>query len=173
MRAVYLQARAMTQRIFVNPGGSYFGSGDYHVETLLGSCVAIVFWHPARHIGGLCHFLLPARSRRTDDGDALDGRYGEEALLQMLNQIKTIDTNLNDYVVKVFGGGRMLNLSQASARVGAVNARFALEALGKYGVPITSQDITGDGYRYLRFDLLTGDVWVRRGRAMMDEIRIS
>lgn len=172
MRAVDIQAYVMTQRVFVNPGGSFFGSGDYHIETLLGSCVAIIFWHPGKQIGGLCHYLLPTRSRRSGNSDALDGRYGEEALLQMLNQIHIIDTNLNDYVVKVFGGGRMLNLPPASTRVGDENARFALDVLNKYGVPITSQDITGDGYRYIRLDLLTGDVWVRRGYTMMGEVNI-
>lgn len=162
----------MTERIFVNPGGSYFGKGHCHVETLLGSCVAIIFWHPGMKIGGLCHYLLPARTRKKAHAGGLDGRYGEEALLQMLNQIQDIGTNLEDYVVKVFGGARMLNLPQASTRVGDANVRFALDILKKYGVAITSQDLTGEGYRYLRFDLLTGDVWVRRGYTMMDEVKI-
>ncbi len=162
----------MTQRIFVNPGGIYFGSGDFHIETLLGSCVAIIYWHPEKKIGGLCHYLLPTRTRRSAIADELDGRYGEEALLQIVNQIQIIGTNLTEYIVKVFGGGRMLNLPATSTRVGVENARFALDVLNKYGVPVVSQDITGDGYRYLRFDLLTGDVWVRRGYTVMDEMKI-
>jgi chemotaxis protein CheD len=159
----------MKQRIFVNPGGSYFGSGEAYIETLLGSCVAIIVWHPEKKIGGLCHYLLPGRTRQSARATALDGRYGDEALMQMLNQIQRTGTNLKDYVVKVFGGGRILDLPAASIRVGDENVRFALEILKAQGVIVTSQDITGDGYRYIRFDLFTGDVWVRRGHAHLDE----
>jgi chemotaxis protein CheD len=163
----------MAHRIFVNPGGNYFGSGDVHIETLLGSCVAIVFWHPDKNIGGLCHYLLPVRGlRRAAYDEALDGKYGEEAILQMLDLIKVSGTHLNDYVVKVFGGASILNLQSTSMRVGMRNIRFALAALEKYGVPVASQDLSGDGYRYLRFDVLTGDVWIKRGSARDVEMHL-
>ncbi|WP_051516576.1 chemotaxis protein CheD [Herbaspirillum sp. RV1423] len=159
----------MTRRVFVNLGEVYFGCGDLQVETLLGSCVAITFWHPGRRLGGLCHFLLPERLRPPLQGveqDTPDGRYGDQALSQLLDQVQRHDTRIADYAVKVFGGGNVLDLPTIRTRVGQANVDFALEILQRRQIKITAQDVAGDGYRYLRFDLNNGDVWVRRGHGV-------
>lgn len=165
----------MSERVFVNLGEVYFGQGDLQVETLLGSCVAITFWHPVRRLGGLCHFLLPARRlhrEQSAQGEHAepDGRYGDEALVRLLNEVRKHDTQLADYRVKVFGGGNVLGLPASKIRVGQANADFALEMLQRQQIPITAQDIAGDGYRYLRFDLNSGDVWVRRGHGVVHDL---
>lgn len=162
----------MSQRVFVNLGEVYFGQGDVQVETLLGSCVAITFWHPQRQLGGLCHFLLPARrlQRVTQEHAEPDGRYGDEALLRLLNEVRKHDTQVSDYRVKVFGGGNVLGLPAAKERIGQANADCAVGMLQRQHIPITASDIAGDGYRYLRFDLNSGDVWVRRGHGMLHGI---
>jgi len=154
----------MSQRIFLNLGEIYFGQGDLQVETLLGSCVAITLWHAVRRLGGMCHFVLPARGRAAVD-DVLDGRYGEEALLRLLQEVRQHDTLTVDYTVKVFGGASVLGLPASENRIGQANADFVLEMLRRLRIKITVQDLAGEGYRYLRFDLNTGDVWVRHGHA--------
>lgn len=162
----------MSQRVFVNLGEVYFGQGDLQIETLLGSCVAITFWHPVRHLGGLCHFVLPARrvQRKSPEHDVAaepDGRYGDEALVRLLDEVKKCDTRIADYTVKVFGGGNVLGLPASKVRIGQANADCAVEMLRRQHIPITARDIAGDGYRYLRFDLNSGDVWVRRGHGVV------
>ena len=49
--------------IFLQPGEFYFGDAATRIRTLLGSCVAITLWHPARMIGGMCHYMLPNRQK--------------------------------------------------------------------------------------------------------------
>ena len=68
---------------------------DTSLRTLLGSCIAITIWHPGRRIGGMCHFLLPSRARRP--GDALDGRYGDEAMEAMMDLLKLTQTKPSEY----------------------------------------------------------------------------
>lgn len=162
----------MNQRVFVNLGEVYFGQGDVQIETLLGSCVAITFWHPGRHLGGLCHFLLPARrlQRAAQTPDEPDGRYGDEALVRLLSEVRKHETRVEDYTVKVFGGGNVLGLPAAKERIGQANVDCALEMLQRQHIPITASDIAGDGYRYLRFDLNSGDVWVRRGHGVVHDM---
>jgi hypothetical protein len=58
------------------------------LRTLLGSCVAITLWHPTRRIGGMCHFLLPERKRRTNEPP--DGRYGDEAVAEMVKVLSAL-----------------------------------------------------------------------------------
>ena len=64
--------------VFLQPGDFHFGAGRTRISTLLGSCISITLWHPARLIGGMCHFMLP--SRGLPAGVPLDGRYADEAL---------------------------------------------------------------------------------------------
>ena len=66
------------REVFLQPGGFYFGGGRTRISTLLGSCISITLWHPARRIGGMCHFMLPTRGQPA--GAPLDGRYADEAL---------------------------------------------------------------------------------------------
>ncbi|SMC18120.1 chemotaxis protein CheD [Andreprevotia lacus DSM 23236] len=163
----------MSRRIFVNPGEIYFGSGDVHVETLLGSCVAITFWHPVRRLGGLCHFLLPSRLHTPGKAMTRDGRYGEEAVQHLLDEVKLHGTRIEDYAVKVFGGGRVFDTEPQKASIGETNALFAISRLQQLRIPVAVQDITGYGYRYLRFDLGSGDVWIRRGRGIAMDKKMS
>src|SRR5437867_13268763 len=91
--------------IFLQPGEWYFGDADTRIRTLLGSCVAITIWHPRRCLGGMCHYLLPTRNPARID--TLDGRYGDEALLLLLQEVTRHNTILEEYTVKLFGGGNM------------------------------------------------------------------
>ncbi|WP_035059356.1 chemotaxis protein CheD [Andreprevotia chitinilytica] len=162
----------MSRRIFINPGGIFFGNGDVRVETLLGSCVAITLWHPERKFGGLCHFLLPSRITNLHLASERDGRYGEEALLQLTAEARQRGTELSEYTIKLFGGSRVFDSEPRKTSIGEANAHFALDMLKHLGLPVARQDLTGYGYRYLRFDLSNGDVWVRRGRGVSTSQRV-
>ncbi|MGI9213007.1 MAG: chemotaxis protein CheD, partial [Methylococcaceae bacterium] len=59
--------------IFLQPGEYYFSDRDTRIRTVLGSCVAITFWHPGILVGGMCHFMLPTRMRNRESTE-LDGR---------------------------------------------------------------------------------------------------
>ena len=97
-----------TIEIFLQPGEFYFGTQKTRIRTLLGSCVAITLWHPTRHIGGMCHYLLPRQPQRKPDATPmLDGRYAEDAMKMFLAEIMRARTRAAEYQVKLFGGGRM------------------------------------------------------------------
>jgi chemotaxis protein CheD len=49
------------RELFLHPGEYAFGDAQTRIRTLLGSCVAITFWHPVLKTGAMCHYLLPAR----------------------------------------------------------------------------------------------------------------
>ena len=60
------------------PGELFFGERVSDLHTLLGSCVAVTWWHAKRRIGGMCHYLLPCRQRAP--GQPRDGKFGDEAI---------------------------------------------------------------------------------------------
>lgn len=163
--------------VTLHPGEWVFGGADLTVRTLVGSCVAVTFWHPQLRIGGMCHYLVPERGGGLP-GKTLDGKYGTEALLLLSREVERAGTRPRDYVVKLFGGGDMFPgrepNSHAYVHVGAKNVAHGQRQLSAMGYVISVEDVTGNVYRTLHFEVATGDVWMRvRGVGPAMEPRVS
>ncbi|KPA91748.1 chemoreceptor glutamine deamidase CheD [Pseudomonas sp. RHF3.3-3] len=147
--------------VILAPGQVSFASRATRLRTLLGSCVAFTFWHPQRLIGGMCHFMLPARLRR---GQCLDGRYADEAVELLLRHARAHGTTPQDYQVKLFGGGEMFpeqRRAVSTQDVARLNIRAALDLAEQHRLHLAAQDMGSTGYRTIVFDLWNGNVWVR------------
>jgi chemotaxis protein CheD len=152
--------------IFLNPGEIFFGDSQMRIRTLLGSCVAITVWHPQLHIGGMCHYMLPARQRGKSTN--LDGRYADEAILLLIREILRQQTDPHSYEVKVFGGGNMFShiAMRSAARdinIADRNIIAGQEILKQHGFAVAAEHLGGSGHRNIIFEISTGDVWVRQG----------
>ncbi len=151
--------------VTLRPGEFHFGGGATRVHTLLGSCVAITLWHPEKHIGGMCHYLLPQRGscqRLTR------GHYADEAMDLFLQEIRSACTRPGEYQVKLFGGGNMFERSckaDASINVSRKNIEAGINLLQQHGFTVVAQDVGGNRYRRIYLELWSGDVWVHRGAA--------
>lgn len=159
-----MRTPAGTVEIFLNPGEYYFGDRHTRIRTLLGSCVAITLWHPQQRIGGMCHYLLPGRARA--QAQDFDGKYADEALLLLIEQIARTGTRLKDYEVKMFGGGNMFphappRPAGGDEHVGRKNALAGRELVRRHGMRSKSEHMGGAGHRNVIFDLWTGNVWVK------------
>jgi chemotaxis protein CheD len=160
-----MRARPDALEIFLQPGDHYVGGADTRMRTLLGSCVSIVLWHQRRSVGAMTHFLLARRDRPASQ--ALDGRYGDEALALATRELAAMQCDVRECEAKVFGGGSMFpGLTRtASLEVGRQNGEAARALLKARGINVVSECLYGNGHRQIVFDVDTGDVWVRKGRA--------
>lgn len=147
--------------IFLTPGDFYFGDQDTRLRTVLGSCVAVTLWHPTRLIGGMCHFMLPSRGLKR--GSELDGRYGDEAMLLFLNEIKRHKTHPSEYEAKIFGGGNMFPGSRRheSLDVGRRNIEMALQLIELHRFRVKARHMAGMGHRNVVFEVWSGDVLLK------------
>ncbi|THF65074.1 chemotaxis protein CheD [Pseudothauera rhizosphaerae] len=146
----------------------YLGIGDLHfcaaparIRTVLGSCISITLWHPVRRVGGMCHFMLPGRNRRPEQ--ALDGRYGDEAMAIFDQEMARYGTRPADYRAKVFGGGNMFpDRPQTGPKldVGQRNIEVTHRLLAERGIRIIAEHLGGDGHRKLIFDVSNGNAWM-------------
>lgn len=146
--------------IFLHPGEWYFGDRDTHIRTTLGSCVAVTLWHPQLRVGGMCHYMLPGASQ---PGEALNARYGEDALQLMIAEVRRLHSAPGAYEAKLFGGAGMFDLGPGGSSVARRNIRAAETLAARHGLNVVARSLGGCVYRQLVFSIGNGDVWVRQG----------
>jgi chemotaxis protein CheD len=149
-------------KVFLQPGEYFVGNSMYRITTLLGSCVSVTIWHPRAKIGAMSHFLLP--SRGGTPAQEADGRYGDEAIWLMLNDLQERGVKPSQCQAKVFGGGDMFPHLGAKDEqsVGKKNGVAARAILDSHGIPVVSASLFGEGYRRIIFDVSNGHVWSRQ-----------
>jgi chemotaxis protein CheD len=159
--------------IFLHPGDYHFDRVGAHIRTLLGSCVAITLWHPRHRIGGMCHFLLPGRTRASST--PFDGRYADEALLLLAEEMCAVGTAPEEYEARLYGGGNMFPAmtNSGEALIGRKNALAAKQLLNHYGIRIMAQSLEGTGYRSVEFDVASGQVKVKHKRLAVEPRQCS
>ena len=152
---------AVTQHdtdIFLQPGQVWFGGGHVRLRTTLGACVAITFWHPIRHIGGMCHFLL---AEANTPSDAI---YGIEAVELLLDAMAAEHSTASEYHANLFSGGRMFASAARRAQDDNVlrrNVALAKDIVSGCGTRIKGEHLGSNGHRQLLFDLGDGEIWLR------------
>jgi chemotaxis protein CheD len=147
--------------VYLNPGDFCFAGPGTRIHTVLGSCVSITLWHPRRRIGGMCHYMLPARGY---GATGPDGRYADDAVGLFLDQVGRHGTRPDEYEVKMFGGAdQFVDLGDQvqGGGVAELNVHAGLTLLAEHGFELSSRDLRGTGARQLIFELSTGDVWLR------------
>jgi len=143
-------------------GQLHVGSGRVRVRTLLGSCVAVTLWAPAKRAGGMCHFLLP--SRRHQPGQPLDGRFGEEALHLMVEALRQRGVKPAECEAHLYGGAdTMPDKTGIKFNVGERNIEHGWALIEHHGFQLANVDVGDNVPRSVTMDLGTGEVLVRRG----------
>ena len=140
------------RRVFLSPGDVICLAEPALVTTVLGSCVSVTLWDNDRRIGGLNHFVLPK-------GGA-SSRYGDTAMLELLEGVLALGAHLRSLEAKVFGGAAVLPVG-GEGTVGAANVAFALGELARRGIPVAGRRTGGERGRLLVFNTATGEAFVR------------
>ena len=145
------------KKIVLHPGDFYFTHEKVMLDTLLGSCIAIVIWHPKYKFGGMCHFVLPKCSKIKSS--LLNGRFAEDAFEMLRLAIARHHTFTKDYEVSVFGGSLMNpDVYNKENCIGEINSLFTEKLMKNYSFNIKKQDLRGASARKLSFDTNTGDI---------------
>lgn len=150
--------------VFLQPGEYYWGDKDTRIRTILGSCIAMCFWHPERRIGGMIHYMLPKRLDIAEKPAKLDGKYGDEAVALVLQDMKKNKTTPDEYEVKIFGGANMFkrSLNSDTIQIGERNIVQAHNSVKENGFRVKTENVGQDIHRSIMFDLWSGDVWLKK-----------
>ncbi len=122
------------------------------LETLLGSCVAILLTDPRRTVGAMCHVVHAGPQRGAPGRDTA---FGEAALAEMSRRLLARGIDARQCQAWVYGGGNMfpshIGNAAAEGNVGAANAQWALDALQRAGVRVLGAELGGQAYRKLHW----------------------
>ena len=152
------------QAVVLMPGQMHFGARAASISTLLGSCVAVTLWHPHKRIGGMCHYLLPERTRKP--GEALDGRYGDEAVGAMVHALRLTGADPRDFHAHLYGGADTMPVgTNLKFNVGERNIEQGWTLIDRHGFQLIGVDVGEDIPRTVVLNLGSGDVHMRRGVA--------
>lgn len=133
-------------RHLLHPGDVACGPRGDLLETLLGSCVAVVLTDPRRTVGAMCHIVYAGAAPRDAPHDSC---YGDAALSGMYAMLRAHGIEPRLCEAFVYGGGNMFPSLFAEGHVGASNASWTLAALEEDGVRVLHQDLGGNQYRKL------------------------
>jgi chemotaxis protein CheD len=128
----------------LHPGDVVCAERGERLETLLGSCVAIMLTDPRRTIGTMCHIVHSTSAAGRSAESSSSARIALPRMYELL-QARGINPALCDaYIV---GGGNMFPDLYANNHVGERNVSWALETLGRHGVHVLLHDVGGSAYR--------------------------
>ncbi len=143
-------------------GQLYLGRQAAMVRTLLGSCVAVTLWHPLKRVGGMCHFLLPQRTRKPEE--PRDGRYGNEALELMVEAIQRNGLSPGGFEAHLYGGADTLpDRAGVKFNVGERNIEQGWALIDHYGFTLQGVDVGDHVPRRVSLNLADGEVLMHRG----------
>jgi chemotaxis protein CheD len=134
------------------------GKGTLSI-TGLGSCVAIVLYDEASHVGGLAHVLLPDPSFSNRDRRWL---FVTEAVPALLDELEEAGAERSRLTARLVGGAAMFQdlLPQDRPNFGRRNVSAARKILARIGIPIVAEDVGGEFGRSIDFDLSDGRIQI-------------
>ncbi|MDH4390005.1 MAG: chemotaxis protein CheD [Aquabacterium sp.] len=137
---------AATTLHVLHPGDVALGWQGDRLQTLLGSCVAVILTDPRRTVGAMCHIVHCAAPPPHDAGNTA---YASAAFARMHLLLR--GCGIEPYLCEahVYGGGNMFPGLSAPGHVGDANARWVMDALAHDGVRVLNQDLGGNAYRRL------------------------
>ncbi len=137
----------------LHPGDVALGNRGDRLETLLGSCVAIILTDPRRTVGAMCHIVHA--SPGTGEKSASTA-YAANALTAMYQSLTSQGINPRMCEAYVYGGGNMFpSMVTSRHHVGQANADWVLNTLESEGIPVVKHDLGGSRYRRLAWTVGT------------------
>lgn len=113
-------------------------------KTLLGSCVAIMFYDKNLAIKGMNHFLLPATNNANEDM-----KYGLYSVEVMLNEMYKLGCKKENMAAKIAGGADIMNMGSTTNSIGYRNVEFAHTFCQSEGFRILSDHTRGNQGRVI------------------------
>lgn len=130
----------------LHPGDVALAERGGGLETLLGSCIAVVLTDPRRTVGVMCHIVHSGPPKPSVQRSAA---HADVAFARMFALLRGRGLDPAMCEAYVYGGGNMFPELFTGGHVGASNTCWAMDALASAGVKVVQHDTGGRAYRRL------------------------
>ncbi|WP_034474497.1 chemoreceptor glutamine deamidase CheD [Aestuariibacter salexigens] len=141
------------------PGEFYVTGRHELITTVLGSCVSACIYDEKNHVGGMNHFMLPQQNTAKIDVTSESFRFGDVAMERLINEVIKAGGEKRHLKFKAFGGGQII---KKMTSIGESNIEFLKKFMALEGFSLLASDLGGRHPRKVRFDPLSGKVWVKK-----------
>ena len=126
----------------------------------LGSCIGICLYEPRLKLGALIHIMLPLNM---ETGRKSPMKYADTGIRETLKRMEAMGARRTQIVAKIAGGAKMFEVSGNGSlgNIGQRNIESVHMVLKKEGIRLLREDVGGSVARTLRFDVETGQGYVR------------
>jgi chemotaxis protein CheD len=132
----------------LHPGDVALGLRGDRLQTLLGSCVAVVLTDPRRTLGVMCHIVHARPATRSHQATTAHADVALRTMGQLIQAHGLVTSMCEAYV---YGGGNMFPHLVPGHSVGDRNVAQVLDVLAAQGIRVLSIDTGGAVYRQLRW----------------------
>lgn len=165
-------------KVYLQPGEFCLAEKPTEVWTILGSCLAIIFYNPRLRLAAIAHAQLAEKCLY--DGNCLQKcsdycpspcyhetlnsnpyKYVSCSIRSMLKLFVQQGVLAHEINVQLFGGASILPLAYPVKSVGQQNIEVAYKMLEQCHLRLTNQDIGGTSGRTLYFYSDTGKVFLK------------
>lgn len=123
------------------------------VSNAIGSCIAVMMIDYSRQTGGIAHVMLPGSAAGRADQQQNRFRYAEDAIDELIRQLKDLGSRESDMIAVVAGGGNVLR--RPDDTICSMNIYSVLAVLRQRRVPVAASSLGGTERRKVRLDLST------------------
>jgi chemotaxis protein CheD len=132
---------------------------DTLVTHALGSCLGLMIFDPAVHVGGLLHAMLPLSRINPEKARKNPYMFVDTGVPMLFKALYKIGGEKRRMVVKAAGCGRPLGNNEMF-KIGERNYMVLKKLLWKNNVLLEAEDIGGSASRTVHFDIATGRVTI-------------
>jgi len=132
----------------LHPGDVVLGLRGDRLQTLLGSCVAVVLTDPRRTLGVMCHVVHARPAANAALGSTAHADVALHTMAELIQAHGLVASLCEAYV---YGGGNMFPHLVPGVSVGDHNVAWIMDALAAQGIRVLSIDTGGAVYRQLRW----------------------
>ena len=149
-------------------------TGTGKIWTVLGSCVAIVFFNPRTKTGAICHAQLPERNPHSnkcsdsctnpcfdDQPEDNEYKYVSCCFNYMLKTFNGKGIRNNEILCGIYGGSSIFGHYSENGTIGSNNTDIARKLIKKHKIKLFNDQTEGNQGRKIIFDAQTGEVEVR------------
>ncbi len=141
-----------TKRVIdVQTGQVRDGQGNAVLRAVaLGSCLAIVFYDPARKNGAMAHVMLPGKApAKAGPGERM--KYATDAIDALIEIMENMGSEKGDFCVAIIGGANVLQ--RENDTIARDNVKSNLRILREKDLNIVARHIGGHERRNAYIDL--------------------